>query len=1827
MSSFKASTLVFVDPTVQDYQSLVNGMVGETKAILLDLNRDGIEQITNTIIQSNQVESIHIVSHGEAGNVYLGSARLSVDTLRRYASQLQSWKKGLTQGADILLYGCEVAANRWGRELVRQLSHLTGASVAASSSLTGSAALGGDWQLDVKIGHVKSPLVFGEEVMARYAFTLAPDAIPNLIYTVNNNKIFFTSIVSGGRTEPTSLATGSLIPNTLAFNTLAIARDPLSSTYLLYYIGSGTNNKLGSWDPITGAKADLGTITGAALQNSARMAFRDNGQIYVLNGNQLYTVSTGTGLGTGNSTPAGTATFVATLAGLPSGNTGDMAFDPANPNVLYITGSDSRGLYKVTFTGATPSAATLVGTMGNNTSPGLAFGPDGNLYGSNGNSLIRIDTTNASTTVVASVGTTINDFATLPILSPDVDLSVTITDSKTTAATGETITYTITVTNNSGYNVGGVSIVDNFTDPNLSGTPTWSAANATGVSFPTTADRSGTGNINVKVNLAAGASVTYTVTGLTVSGGSGNTISNTVTVMPPEGVTDKTTNSGVNSATDTTSISASDTTPPIVTVKTLITNDTTPDLTGTVDDETAKVLVTVNGTTYEATNKGDGTWFLAGTKLAPLPDGSYDIKAEAIDTLGNKGTDSTNNELIIDTQAPVVTVDGPKITNDKTPDLSGTVNDKTAKVLVTVNGTTYEATNKGDGTWFLAGTNISPLPNGTYDIKAEAVDTLGNEGVDVTTNELTVNTQAPVVTVDGPKATSDNTPDLTGKVDNKTAKVFITVNGKVYEATNKGDGTWFLAGTNISPLPNGTYDIKAEAIDTLGNKGTDNTTNELIVDTQAPSVTVDGPKITNDKTPDLGGTVNDKTAKVLVTVNGTTYEATNNGDGTWFLAGSKFTAPLPDAVYDVRAEAVDTLGNKGTDGTSNELTIDTQAPVVTVDGPKITNDSTPELTGTVDDPTAKVGVTVNGKTYIAKNNGNGTWTLANNQIKEALADGTYDVSVTATDRVNNVGKDNTTNELTINSKVPAVLLTPIDLSTGEDGSTGEFQVVLNSRPTANVILSFSSSDSAEGTPVLTTVTFTPDNWSTPQIVTIQGKDDALIDGNVSYAIQTNVDSDDPNYSSIDVPNITLTNFDNDTPGVTITPTSGLITSETGKTAIFTAVLKSQPTADVIINLSSSDLTEGTVPKFITFTATNWNIPQTVTITGVNDNLVDGNITYTIQTNISSSDSNYSRLNPVDVWVTNLDNERSDGGIPNKPPVAENPIAKVTPGKTINLSGLSATDPDGSIQFYTIITLPPPDQGTLFLGDPAAGGIPVVPGQQLTSAQIQQLFFQPTAGFTGSSFSYTATDNAGLSAATPATVSLKLNSSLLPIPSALPPVAFDVAVTLTPGSLTNIAGLLATDPDNAIAAYIISTLPSPDQGALFLGDPANGGTPITVGQRLTPDQINQLVFQSTGMFSGASFTYTAVDSTGVSDLTPATVTLSIGVSSLPSCQLGLRLRGTRKKDSLQGTPGGDSLRGMRGNDVLHGWGCNDVIVGGRGKDRLFGDEGQDVLKGGVGRDRLRGWSGTDVLNGGRGKDVVFGGPDNDNLKGRRHRDRLNGNEGDDQLYGGLGSDRMRGGSGNDFAKGRRGNDLLRGGHGNDVLRGNRGQDRMRGGSGDDILGGGLQRDWLNGNQGNDTLLGRHGRDLLRGRQGDDMLYGGLHRDILKGHQGRDFLQGGMGADRLLGGANDDVLVGDGNGDRLIGGSGRDRFVYMSLQDRGDRILDFDVTEDVIDLSRLFAKLPNISPQVMLDYVKPMPMGGNTVIKINGNGANTSEAVLVVLENVNANTLGKQNFLLS
>jgi hypothetical protein len=214
----------------------------------------------------------------------------------------------------------------------------------------------------------------------------------------------------------------------------------------------------------------------------------------------------------------------------------------------------------------------------------------------------------------------------------------------------------------------------------------------------------------------------------------------------------------------------------------------------------------------------------------------------------------------------------------------------------------------------------------------------------------------------------------------------------------------------------------------------------------------------------------------------------------------------------------------------------------------------------------------------------------------------------------------------------------------ESGTTDTFTVVLDSQPASNVELSISSGDTGEVTVSPTTLTFTASNWNTAQVITATGVDDVASDGDQNTTVTVNVidaNSDDT-YDPLTDQTVTVTTVDNDIPGFTISPTSGLTTTEAGGQATFTVVLNTQPTAGVTLPVSSSDTGEGTVSSSsLSFSTLNWNVPQTVTITGVNDDVADGDTAYTIVTGDPTStdgDYNGAGANPVDVSVTNQDND-------------------------------------------------------------------------------------------------------------------------------------------------------------------------------------------------------------------------------------------------------------------------------------------------------------------------------------------------------------------------------------------------------------------------------------------------------------------------------------------------------------------------------------------------------------------------------------------------------------
>ncbi|RXI37620.1 hypothetical protein CP963_12135 [Arcobacter cloacae] len=167
--------VAFVDVTVSDYQTLVDG-VGEGVEVYLVSSLDDI----NSILKSEtNIDAIHILSHGNVGEISVGNDVLNQNTLNNFDTVLQTMKNSLSENGDILLYGCNVASDGTGQEFIDTLALITEADVAASDDLTGSNSLNGDWDLEIVSGVIETQSL----VLSEYSNTLDNDANGNFNFS------------------------------------------------------------------------------------------------------------------------------------------------------------------------------------------------------------------------------------------------------------------------------------------------------------------------------------------------------------------------------------------------------------------------------------------------------------------------------------------------------------------------------------------------------------------------------------------------------------------------------------------------------------------------------------------------------------------------------------------------------------------------------------------------------------------------------------------------------------------------------------------------------------------------------------------------------------------------------------------------------------------------------------------------------------------------------------------------------------------------------------------------------------------------------------------------------------------------------------------------------------------------------------------------------------------------------------------------------------------------------------------------------------------------------------------------------------------------------------------------------------------------------------------------------------------------------------------------------------------------------------------------------------------------------------------------------------
>ncbi|CAH5874780.1 hypothetical protein AI2905V1_2162 [Enterobacter cloacae] len=501
-----------------------------------------------------------------------------------------------------------------------------------------------------------------------------------------------------------------------------------------------------------------------------------------------------------------------------------------------------------------------------------------------------------------------------------------------------------------------------------------------------------------------------------------------------------------------------------------------------------KVVITLGSHQYTTTVDASGNWSVGvpASVISALTDGTVTLSATITDSAGNSSTQT--HDVVVNTASVALTVNtvsGDDVINAAEAGSSLVINGSSAQfasgtqVTVTLNGKTYTATIQSDGTWTttVPAADVGALADGArYQVSVSAQDSAGNSAS--ATHGISVDTTAPVVSigtlsVDDMLNAAEAQQPLTvhGSSSAEAGQtVTVTLGGKTYTALVGSDGTWTLdvPAADLATLSQGALTVTASVNDKAGNSG--QTTHTLTVDTVAPTVTIStvaDDDIVNNAEQLAGQTIRGTTTAeqrqtVTVSFNGHSYQATVGADGSWsvFVPGRDFLG-LSDGEYTITASVSDRAGNPGS--ATHDVTLNGDVPTITIntfaqdDIVNAAEHGTPlVVSGTTNAPAGQtVTLTLNGKTYAATVQNDGTWsyTVSSADVA-ALADGgSYVINALVSNTIGNSASDNHTVTVDLTAPSMGISIDSLQNDTGlsaTDFITNDSQVVVNGSLTAQL---------------------------------------------------------------------------------------------------------------------------------------------------------------------------------------------------------------------------------------------------------------------------------------------------------------------------------------------------------------------------------------------------------------------------------------------------------------------------------------------------------------------------------------------------------------------------------------------------------------------------------------------------------------------------------------------------------------------------------------------------------------------------------------------------------
>ncbi|MEE2730745.1 MAG: Ig-like domain-containing protein [Pseudomonadota bacterium] len=518
-----------------------------------------------------------------------------------------------------------------------------------------------------------------------------------------------------------------------------------------------------------------------------------------------------------------------------------------------------------------------------------------------------------------------------------------------------------------------------------------------------------------------------------------------------------------------------------------ITADTTPTITGTAEaNSTLTLTSSVDGVVGTTSADGGGNWSITATVLT---EGAHSLTATATDSSGNTSSASSALSVTIDTSAPVApsapdlaagsdsgVSNSDDITNDTTPTLTGTAEaNSTVTLTSSVDGVVGSATADGSGNWSVT---ASVLSAGSHNLTVTATDAVSNVSPASTALTITIDTTAPGTpstpdlaagsdtgTANNDNITSDTTPTFTGTAEaNSTVTLISSVDGAVGSATVDGSGNWSVTS---SLLTAGSHNITVTAADAASNTSAASVALTISIDAAAPSApstpdltagsdtgSSNSDNITDDTTPTVTGTAEANATVVLTSsIGGTVGSATADGSGNWSITASA----LANGTHSLSVTATDAAGNTSSASSALAVTVDTTAPVApsapdlsassdtgSSNTDNITNDTTPTFSGTAEaNSSVTLSSSLDGVVGNATADGSGAWTITTS----ALSAGSHNISVVATDVVNNISPTSPVLSISIDTTAPS---TPsaADLDAGSDsGNSNSDNATNDNTPT------------------------------------------------------------------------------------------------------------------------------------------------------------------------------------------------------------------------------------------------------------------------------------------------------------------------------------------------------------------------------------------------------------------------------------------------------------------------------------------------------------------------------------------------------------------------------------------------------------------------------------------------------------------------------------------------------------------------------------------------------------------------------------------------------------